>query len=72
MLDTFETQIHHKEFNSSGCVESHLNGGEWRQREKLGHPQFKVQPKAVKERPNVNQFTRSEPESCDSKRADGR
>lgn len=49
----------------------HLNGGKWWKGEELGHPQLKVEPKAVEKGPDVNQFTWAQPQGGDSEGADG-
>lgn len=48
---------------------SHLDGRKWREGEELGHPQLKVEAKAVEERPDVNQLAGAEPQRRDGKGA---
>lgn len=50
---------------------SHLYGRQWRKGEDLGHPQLKVEAKAIEKGPDVNQLTRAQPQGGDSEGADG-
>lgn len=51
---------------------SHLYGRKWWKGEELGHPQLKVQAKAVEKGPDVNQLARAQPQGGDSECAEGR
>lgn len=50
---------------------SHLNGRKWRKGEELGHPQLKVEAKAVEDGPDVDQLAGAEPQRRDGKGAHG-
>lgn len=50
---------------------SHLYGRKWRKGEELGHPQLKVEAKAVEKGPDVNQLTWAQPQGGDSEGAEG-
>lgn len=50
---------------------SHLYGRKWWKGEELGHPQLKVEAKAVEKGPDVHQLTRAQPQSGDGESADG-
>lgn len=50
---------------------SHLHGWKRRQGEELGHPQLKVEAKAVEEGPEVDQLARAEPQCGDGEGTEG-
>lgn len=50
---------------------SHLHDWKGWKGEELCHPQLKVEAKAVEKGPDVNQFTRAQPQGGDSESADG-
>lgn len=52
-------------------IVSHLYGRKWWKGEELGHPQLKVETKAVEKGPDINQFTWAQPQGGDGKSADG-
>ncbi len=56
-----------REFN----LVSYLYSGKWRDGEELGHPQLKVEPKAVEKGPDINQLTWAQPQGGDKECADG-
>ena len=55
-----------------GLSISHLYERKWQKGEELGHPQLKVEAKAVETGPDVNQLTRAQPQGGDGEGAAGR
>lgn len=51
---------------------AHLHGGEGGDGEELGHPQLKVEPEAVENRPDVDHLAGAQPQGGDGEGAQGR
>lgn len=53
-------------------ADAHLDGGKRRQGEEFGHPQLKVEPEAVQDRPDVDHLAGAQPQRGDGEGAQRR
>ncbi len=60
-----------KEMKSDYYLVSYLYSRKWWKGKELGHPQLKVEAKAVEKGPDINQLTWAQPQGGDSKGAEG-
>lgn len=65
--------LYRNQKESEFCVSvSHLYSRKWWKGEELGHPQLKVEAKAVEEGPDINQLTWAQPQGGYSEGAESR